>query len=639
MNIIPRFQQGGGFDSLFTEYKPIQTETPKQQTTAKASKKSAKDDEDDDNKGKLTERDFFMLLKDVDGLPNEMGSLLTGLINTFQTSNLTGQNVNNIATMYLSNLYQLKIIKGNRMKYDEAVKNAQINGSMYEPAISTSGNLIVQTEDGNITEVDLKTYFDNRENYKPLNVSNVARLRAFDDEFINNQSAFDIINNSMGFEAFQKLVDSAKTTLGSSSVTKNGYIPVEGDGQEALKILRQLSRDDRVQAMKSITLEGLYEYKIIDKNQYQQIKYLTSYILSTLPENAKTWAAWKLQTPNKNKATQSLILQYLLSTQTTDHQFNIVAPDEEKVSSSKSGSGSKGSNGEDPKAGFWAQVQVGTGGSDSDLVWKVDNGNMSVSGKYYGTTPGLESNCSLQEYIAKSGVGYMRSNDGKITFGDILLSNDSYKDVMIDANAGAYIVTLPVKNGEVWLEASDLYSKFEKELNQAHLKGGTNEFYQKIRELLQKPEYIMLQPLLMNNGQLDPNHSSQFLVLEGLASSGTSGIISKGQEIPTKFYFDNIESKYVDNLGEDDDLTKQLKYALSIKNKDGKLEEYEIPGGWLANENIYKGLIYIPLSYNKIDAMNADDNDIKYSTVYGYERSQQYFDKINNEGDTYEDKL
>lgn len=49
------------------------------------------------------------MIKEIDGLPNEMRALVTNLMNTFQMSNLTGTDINSLATTYLSNLYQLKI--------------------------------------------------------------------------------------------------------------------------------------------------------------------------------------------------------------------------------------------------------------------------------------------------------------------------------------------------------------------------------------------------------------------------------------------------------------------------------------------------------------------------------------------------
>lgn len=90
----------------------------------------------------------------------------------------------------------------------------------------------------------MDTYFNNRDKYSPLTVSNIAHLRAYDSDFNNNQTSFDIINNSMGFESFQKLVETAKANLGSTDYTRNGYFSAEGQASKGLALLKTLQQDD-----------------------------------------------------------------------------------------------------------------------------------------------------------------------------------------------------------------------------------------------------------------------------------------------------------------------------------------------------------------------------------------------------------
>ena len=243
MNVIPKFQQGGSFDAFFTEYRPIQTQAPRRTQQRESGSQSSSKGSNDNEKGKLTEKDIFTMIKDIDGLPNEMQTLVSNLMKTFQISNLTGINTNSLATTYLSNLYQLKIAQQNKVKYDEAVKNASQNGAMQEPAISPDGKLIVQTQDGGIHTVSLETYFSNKDRYSPLTVSNIAHLRAYDTDFNNNQTSFDIINNSMGFEAFQKLVDTAKVKLGTTEYVRSGYFSAEGQASKGLQLIQRLKQE------------------------------------------------------------------------------------------------------------------------------------------------------------------------------------------------------------------------------------------------------------------------------------------------------------------------------------------------------------------------------------------------------------
>lgn len=627
MNVIPKFQRGGGFDSFFTEYKAIQTEAPRrsQQREPRGQGSSRGSDEE---KGKLTEKDLFNMIKDIDGLPNEMRALVSNLMNTFQMSSVTGIDVNNLATTYLQNLYQLKIAQQNKKNYDDALKNAQQNGAMQEPAISPDGKLVVQTEDGKVHTVGLDTYFNNRDKYSPLTVSNVAYLRRNDPSFNNDQKSFDIINNSMGFESFQKLVETAKANLGTTEYTRNGYFSAEGQASKGLALLKTLQQNDQVQAMGSVTAEGLYEYKIIDKDQLSQIKALTSYISTLFPDRAKTWAAWKLQTPDKNKATQDLILQYLISGQTTSHSFDIQYHGTMDHAMGKGKEKSGTSKEEDPKEGFWRQAQSGKGGDDAPFsIMPGGKAVMSTDGKFYGATPGPDHNCSLGDYLTQSGVGYMVKNPKAITFGDVKLSTDSFNDVMVNVSSGAYVITLPTKGGVVWLEAVETFSDFNDELKKSGLQPGSTEYQRKAQELLKQSKYAMLAPIMNSNGVLKPDNSGQFLVLEGLTSSKAAGISDRTGK---KWGFDDIRSKYIVNAGDDDELYRVLESGLSNKDRgDYKLDSNVV---WWNNDKLYKGNIYIQLTTNPINSMNADGNEIKESTAHKYEEAQQIWNKRNTQG-------
>ena len=262
---MPKLQKGGGgFESFFTTYMPIQIQSPSQTSQSRGSSGETKTKKE---KGELTEKDLFDMLKDINGLPNEMSSIVGSLINTFRLSSLTGVDPGDLATTYLSNLYKVKVASDNKKTYNKAIEQASKNGAMAEPAISIDGKLVVQNSDGRISTVSLDNYFQNRDKYNLLTVSNLANLRAYSPELAYNPEVFNIINNSVGFESFQALIKQAAQTLGGTEYTRNGMFSAEGNASKGLALLQTLREDDRVQAMGSVTAEGLYKYKIIDKNQ------------------------------------------------------------------------------------------------------------------------------------------------------------------------------------------------------------------------------------------------------------------------------------------------------------------------------------------------------------------------------------
>lgn len=619
MNVIPKLQTGG-FVNYFTTYQPVQV--PKVDATSSTSStstsKKSKSDDDDDTKGKLTEKDLFNMVKEINGLPNEMTSIVTNLMRTFQIQNIVGQDVTDIATPYLKNLLQIKIAAQNKDKYDAAYRDAVTNGAMAEPAIAMNGNLVVQTRDGKMKDIRLDTFFNNRDQYKPLSVSQLLNLRAYSASTVNDQNIFNIASNSMGFESFQKLIDTAKSNLGTNTYTRNGMFTKEGQASKGLEALQKLQEDPRLsQITGAVTLDGLYEYKLIDSNQKQQISYLLKYMMNVLPERAKTWAALKQGTPDKTKATSNLILNYLLSTENVNSTVNTdykgaINSEGELGKDSKSKNSS--SDEEDPKEGFWRQVQSGKGGDEFTFNILMNKGRMSVEGKYYGTTPGLDSNKSLGDYINSSNMGYLIKNNRNITFGDTKIAPESFNDVMINSATGAAVVTLPITpEGTVDLGIAQRYVKVLDELKKSGLQLNSPAYNQKQQALMKQEG---LDNLLTSNGLPNRNRFGQFLVLEGYTSDKANAV-KDNKEVS----FKDITSNYVLPAGDDSSLYDMINKGLSNKDRG----EYKLGDGFLGyfGDKLFKGNIYIPLNTNPLNAQNADENDVKSSTAKLLEKDQQ----------------
>lgn len=614
MKLIPKFQSGNKFNAYFTTYEPIQISVPQQASEKRSAGTS--NNNDNSTKGRLTEKDLFEMVKDIDGLPNEMQGIVNRLMNSFQMSQLTGVDVNNLATTYLSNLYQIKVAAQNKKKYDEAFSNANKNGALGEPAISLDGQLIVQTSDGKIAEVPLETYFSNQGEYTPLTISNLANMRAYDQNLAYNQTVFDIMNNSIGYESFQELLKSAIQSLGTTEYSKTGMFSNEGQASKGLALLQTLSQDDRVQALGSVTANGLYEYKIIDKTQLNQLNALTQYISSVFPERAKVWASIKTQIQDKNKALQNLVFTYLLSSANNSHSFDIqYKGDTDKTKkSSSSGSGSA----EDPKKGFWSQVQSGHGGDDFRFTILSKNGSMSIDGKFHGTTPGMDSNKSLGDYINSSRVGYLIKNNKNITFGDQKISVDSFNDVMVNSYSGAAVVTLPINpDGSVDLKVSERWVNVQDQLDNSGLQPNTPQYLQKRKQLMSQNS---LDGLIKSDGTLNSNRFGHFLVLEGYTSDKAYAVQDN-----KKVSFKDIDSNFIISAGDDEETYDMIRSGLSSKDRG----DYDLSSGWFGSD-LYKGNIYIPLNTNLINGYNADQNDIKESTSYLYEKAQQQFSTNSN---------
>lgn len=619
MKIIPKKQTGGTFSKYFSTYTPVTVQQPSREQSTRQSSSE---------KGKLTEKDFFDMLKDINGLPNEMKTIVGNLLDTFRMSALTGIDTGDLATTYLSNLYQVRIATDNKEKYDSAVERATKNGAMTEPAISIRGNLFVQDQDGAIQEITLNQYLENEDQYKRrlLTVSNLANMRAYSPELAFNPKVFNIINNGVGFELFQTLIKQAAQSLGTSEYTRNGMFSVNGQASAGLELLSTLRNDDRVQAMGSVTAESLYKYKVIDKNQKEQINALTDYMLAVLPDNVKTWAAFRTGITNKEKATRDLIVKYLTAGKSESHLFDIdYQGSMSKVTGTKESTESD--DGENPKEGYWVQVQRGMGGEDTIYNILNDRSLMQVNGKYYGTTPGMEINKSFNQYLADSGIRNIIKNMDNITFGDVTISSDSYNDIVIDANGGVMATTLPITpEGKVDFSIFDTYSELQNKLRNKGLIPNTPEYNSEMAEELINNGLDYL--VDAQKGTIDISKFGHFLVFRGLTSSKAKAI--QGRK---KVDIDDVESNYIIDASNDDQLYDVIRQALSTKDVSYDIDPNNLLD-WNGWDKVYSGNIFIPINQNTINGMNADDNDIKTSTAMQYELNMQQRQKANNQKST-----
>ena len=598
MKVIPKFQSGGSsFDSFFTMYTPVET------TSKTSEQKSSKTSESSD--GELTEKDFFNMLKNINGLPNDMSVIVKDLTNMFQLRNLTGVDTGNLSTLYLQNLYQVKIANQNYEEYQNAIKNANAKGSLAEPAISTDGKLVVQDDSGKIQYLTLEQYYANQDNYYLLSVSNLANLRKYDPNLAYNQSVLDIINNSTGFEEFQSLVDKAKISLGSVKYSET--LPLNDKILDGLQQIENLSEDERVNLLSALN-NGSIKYST--ETNKENIEKLLQYISSVLPERTKIWAAVKLNDPNKENAIKKLIGTYLLGELKTSQTNNISGTKSTK--NTKSDGSNDSSLATNPNMGFWSQVLAGMG---EDGTYNIINKDILASGygKYYGTTPGLDEYKSLNKYINDSGIGFVIKNRDNIMFGDNKLVDQN--EVVVDPNGGAFVVTLPITpDGKVNFAILEDYNRISDDIISQGYKKDTNEYKIALAQALYENDM----GYLIEGTSLNPRMFGRFLILQGIGSSKTQ-IMSRNKKIS----LDKSDSKFIIDSSEEGQLFDMLENVLSTDYSKLELDNNWIDFGPFTNDKIYRANIFIPLTNNPNAGMNADNNDVRRAKAYEFENNYQ----------------
>lgn len=337
MNIVPKLQEGGDISSLFTTYRPVQTPHVQAPQSVKLSnsdkeslsiKSSSKDEDKESTKGKLTEKDLFEMIKDVDGLPNEMKSIITNLKRTLATESLVGADTGELANTYLSSLYKLKLANQNKKRFDESIKEAKDNGSLGEAAITLSGKLLTTDKNGNIMKISLEQYQENPKSYQLLTNSNLAWFRKYDSRtaFSKNDEFFEIISNGMGYESFQKLLQQATIELGNYKYEEQGAI--EKKALAGLQALQGKSEEEKEKIISSITGNNV-KYTLTQDSNEENIKTLITYLSRTLPERSRVWAALKTGKPEQ-EAIVSLVGNYLMGNMKQTKSIKIDIPSEGK---------------------------------------------------------------------------------------------------------------------------------------------------------------------------------------------------------------------------------------------------------------------------------------------------------------------
>lgn len=619
MKVIPKYQTGGNiYNSWFTTYTPIQIESPAQVARQQRSDSTSKSSDNE----KFTEKDFFKILKDIKGLPNEVNAIATNLMNTLQISSLTGVDPGDLATTYLKNLYSITVAAQNKDTYDKAIEQANKNGSMAEPAITMDGKLLAQDANGNISDIDLDNYFQNKDKYHLLSVSNLANLRAFHPGLAYKQEIFSVINNSVGFELFQSLIKQASETLGTTEYTRNGLFSVEGQAAKGLELLQNLSKDDRVQALGSVTTDGLYKYKIIDKNQLNQINALTNYMLAILPNNVKTWAAFKLETSNKNKATRDLVFQYLLSGNSSQHTIDvdyqglmdeITGNNKESNKNNKAVSDTINMNTAMKwLAGFGTYdiFTINPGSNDDTQVISNTMPLTDSDGKYLGANSILQQ-ASQGEYAGildfnNTSMGMQKIdpvNFGKVVLTDGKISSIDYPSKILN---GIIVPDLSPETAQAKLAA-------DREIKQLGInlsdQDSIKRNYQQINNIYQEHK---LQPAYNPDGT-PANNWHRFGVINASASNNTLGLgVMDNNELLQIIQDDAI----VDNLLQ---ITKEENYD--------KNELYN-PADWGGNyDHFYRGTVWIPVKTSYIAA--SANNSMKVNEVMNISQREQALNSSN----------
>lgn len=602
MNLkIQKFAEGGTSSSAFF-YQPLTMATTgveAESDTAKlikamvaANKKSS----NDENKGKITDKDFLGLLKEIDGLPSDILKLYTQAQNFWADPTNTGDtNYSNFAQLLTRISLQAKIAKFNKEVWDKSRDTMFANHSENEMAITDQGGVVIQTNDGGIDTISVEKWKQNPYAYKTLTNADIMELRA--QKLPGDNSILNIVNGSTSVEAItnklQKILSNAQSSNVSSYISTDGFNTKSG--LTVLKGLLQRGLDPT-----TLTMSGVYKYTT--KENADQVANLLQYAWSSLTTKEQTLLTARA---GKNKRGVDQLLK-LLAIGNTSFDTSIEYQDQlnsdgtkKDAKTEKNGSSSGSQEGdweEKAEANPAFMIQNGIGGQDSTYQFMPDSSSakMTLYGQKYGDIKDFQDkktiqSTSLADMLSRSGLQGI-SDTRAIYFGDKRIDDpDKLKDIVY-LNQGGMRVNLPAKLDNYGNKVPDfeLIPKYEqamKEIRNIQTED-PKAFLIKEAQILKK---YGLSDLVDSKGFPNKDRFGAFLVVNGQASSDVVGN-------PTL-------ATTVNNMDSDFENMSKILYP---DGKGGASQEVSgssiYPFGWF-NSNIYKAPVYIPLDNNPVSTM------------------------------------
>lgn len=620
--MIFKFQQGGTTPP-YVAYQPVIVSDKR--TSAIPEEAAAAKVASDADKGKLTSKDLYTMLKEkLKGLPSDVDVAMWKLQSVEESLNLDFFHdfTSNIENRYLNALQTMNQLSFSREQYDKALDNVKSNGGLNEAAIDQYGQVYMT----NGKDYKLMSPEEAKQSgWKQMTNQDLLYLRANDPNLSGKDEILNIVNNGIGISQVTKMIQDSIGNLGTNSNSETAYATTQ-QGQ-LIQGLNDFIKAAQETGQYDASIEDLYKAQIINKTQAQQAQQAIAYIYKTLPQNAKSLLKTRTE-GGTDKEALNLISTLVLSKTSEDRSFTVdlEGGPTKKSMSKDANAGSKDDT--DMKTSLPLQIMQDMGESDVAPI-TIDKGDgiqMSVYGSFFSAVTDKKgdtiTNTSLQNMLAQSGLQDIVKNVRNITFGDQKLTPEQLSKVTYN-NTGVVRAELPVnEDGTVKLSVLD---DFNAAMNE--IKGLGNASREQVEAI--KAKYHLDQ-YLKDDGTPNPKHTAPFILTEGYTTE------KNGIE-------DTAYVKHIKNPT--DDQIQLIKDSLTMgTGKDAKVPDIDTfdwynPFDWFGTENIYKATIYIPISTNVGAAVRGGNQNLDYNEALKYEMKYRNFQKMNDAKTTSADVL
>lgn len=620
--MIFKFDQGGATPP-YVAYQPVIVSDKR--TSAIPEEAVAAKVASDADKGKLTSKDLYTMLKEkLKGLPSDVDVAMWKLQSVEESLNLDFFHdfTSNVENRYLNALQTMNQLSFSREQYDKALDNVKSNGGLNEAAIDQYGQVYMTNgKDYKLMSPEKAK----QSGWKQMTNQDLLYLRANDPSLSGKDEILNVVNNGIGISQVTKMIQDSIGNLGTNSNSETAYATTQ-QGQ-LIQGLNDFIKAAQETGQYDASIEDLYKAQIINKTQAQQAQQAIAYIYKTLPQNAKSLLKTRTE-GGTDKEALNLISTLVLSKTSEDRSFTVdlEGGPTKKSMSKDANAGSKDDT--ELKTSLPLQVMQDMGEADIAPVTidKGDGVQMSVYGSFFSAINDKKGepivNTSLQNMLAQSGLQDIVKNVRSITFGDQKLTPEQLSKITYN-NTGIVRADLPVnEDGTVKLSVLD---DFNAAMNE--IKGLGNASREQVEAI--KAKYHLDQ-YLKDDGTPDPKHTAPFMLTEGYTTE------KNGIE-------DTAYVKHIKNPT--DDQIQLIKDSLTVgTGKDTKVPDIDTfdwynPFDYFGTENIYKATVYIPISNNVGAAIRGGNQNLDYNEALKYEMKYRNFQRMNNAKNTSADVL
>lgn len=570
--MILKFQQGGSALPPLVSYQPV-TITGGATAGATPTKSSSSKGSD------LTDKDLLELLGKLNGLPSDI-ELLTKELQNFYINDKYNPvaSTSSIESRYLQIMKQMQKVNFNRKEYDNAYAKVSANGGINEYAIDNHGKIVCANADKtDFKLLSIEQVVANNE-YTPLTNQELLQMRAYDKKLSFNSDILGVVQNGIGIESVNKLINQAVTMLGSTTKQEEGY--VRTNSKQLLSGLQDYIKAASTSQSYNTSIDNLYKSNMLTKSQAEQAAMAIDYVWDTLPTNAKTLLRTKTQKGTIKEAKQ-LITELIMSKTSSTQDFNINL----ETSRGKSVKGAESGDSTDVKTDPVKAFILGKGFSQPIGINVGNSYTHNVNGRYGVLTDksgnALGANSTLEDVTGSAYAGVLDMNQA--TFGGTKLNTNQGRRVLLDS-ADIIGMDLPIDQEakEKGVIRPDLHmlSRLEQAENDIRYGNITNP--EEINAIYVK--YDLPEKFKNENGtyNLDLVNYQRFARMSGIVEESA---------LPEDIELDGTVQEI-----KDENFRASIESVIQSKDKD-----YSMSNGWWGTE-LYRGAIYVPVREDLIAA-------------------------------------